>query len=263
MSKTYLAHGIVLRVRPLGEKDRIITILTEEFGIIRASARGARNPKSKLAAITQPFVKAHFALACGRNLDILTQAQIDTSHLEITTDVTKIAWSSYLCELCDALPEKMPAPEIYLMLEAALERLAASKSTFDQRIVGHWFEACYLACQGYAPTIGYCVLCHHKIVVPRNEQMQLTPFSVLAGGTLCESCARSARGMRKVSVQILRTLHRLTLCEFPPDEARVQQTWHIDHILLKQLGDLLEQCMEQHPEIRTKSRKFLTEMLTI
>ncbi|MEO6908626.1 MAG: DNA repair protein RecO, partial [Abditibacteriaceae bacterium] len=227
-SKTYLAHGIVLRVRPLGEKDRQITILTEEYGKIRASARGARNPKSKLTAITQPFVKAHFALTHGRSFEILTQAQIETLHREITADVVKIAWASYLCELCDSLPEDMPAPEMYLMLEIALERLAAAESTFDQEVIGRWFEACYLATQGYAPTIGFCMLCERKISISRNEQDKRVPFSVIHGGTICESCLPNARGVIKVPVQALRVLHRLSLCEMPPIPERAREVWHID-----------------------------------
>jgi len=260
-SKTYLAHGIVLRVRPLGEKDRQVSILTEEHGKIRASARGARNPKSTLSAITQPFVKAHFALAHGRSFEILTQAQIETLHHEITTDVVKIAWASYLCELCDSLPEDMPAPEMYLMLEMALERLAAAKSTFEQEIIGRWFEACYLANQGYAPTIGFCMICEHKISINRDEREKRVPFSVLHGGTICESCLSNARGVIKVPVQALRVLHRLSLCEMPPISELAREVWLIDEIILAHLRDLLRLCIEQHPEIHMKSRNFLTEVL--
>lgn len=260
-SKHYLAHGIVLRVRPLGEKDRVITILTEEYGIIRASARGARSSKSKLTAVTQPFVMAHFALVHGRSLEILAQAQIETFHREITADVVKIAWASYLCELCDSLPEEMPVPEMYAMLETALGRLALAENTFEQEIVGRWFEACYLASQGYAPTIGYCMLCERKIVVSREERRQMMAFSVQHGGTLCESCVSNARGVLKVPVQALRVLHRLAQCEMPPTLERAAGVWGVDPVILMRLRDLLRQCMEQHPEIRTKSRAFLMEVL--
>jgi len=260
-SKTYLAHGIVLRVRPLGEKDRHLTILTEEHGKIRASARGARNPKSKLCAITQPFVKAHFALAHGRSFEILTQAQIETLHHEITIDVVKIAWASYLCELCDSLPEDMPAPEMYLMLEIALERLAVAESTFDQEIIGRWFETRYLSNQGYEPTIGFCMLCERKISISRDELEKRVPFSVLHGGTICESCLSDARGVIKVPAQALRILHRLSLCEIPPLPGRARDVWYIDKKMLAHLRDLLRLCIEQHPEIHTKSRSFLTEVL--
>lgn len=260
-SKTYLTHGIVLRVRPLGEKDRLVTIFTEEHGKIRASARGARNPKSKLSAITQPFVKAHFALVHGRTFEILTQAQIKTLHQAITSDVLKIAWASYLCELCDSLPDNMPVPEIYIMLETALERLAAAKSTFEQEIIGRWFETCYLAHQGYEPTIGFCMICERKISVNRDELEKRIAFSVIHGGTICESCFSSARGIIKVPVHALRILHRLSLCETPPTPEHASEVWHIDKEILIHLRDILRLSMEQHPEIRTKSRAFLTEML--
>ncbi|MFM8006757.1 MAG: recombination protein O N-terminal domain-containing protein, partial [Dolichospermum sp.] len=36
MSKTYKATGINLQTQPLGESDKIVTILTQEFGLIRA-----------------------------------------------------------------------------------------------------------------------------------------------------------------------------------------------------------------------------------
>lgn len=260
-SKNYLTHGIVLRVRPLGEKDRNITIFTEEHGKIHASARGARNPKSKLSAITQPFVKAHFALTHGRSFEILTQAQIETSHREITVDVIKVAWASYLCELCDSLPKDMPAPEMYGMLATALGRLAMAESTFDQEVIGRWFEARYLASQGYAPTIGFCMLCECKISINRDEYEKRIPFSVIHGGTVCESCLHTARGVIMVPVQALRVLHRLSLCDTPPLPDRARQVWHIDCKMSSHLRDLLRSCIEQHPEIHTKSRSFLTEIL--
>jgi len=260
--KTYLTHGIVLRVRPLGEKDRQVSILTKEHGKIRASARGARNPKSKLSAVTQPFVKAHFALAQGRNFEILTQAQIESLPAEITADMGKIAWATYICELCDSLPEDMPAPELYSMLQNALEHLAAAESTFDQEITGRWFESCFLSSLGYAPTIGFCIVCEHKISIGRDEREKRVPFSVLHGGTICESCLPNARGVINVPVQVLRVLHRMTLCEKPPIPERVREMWHMDQEMLNHLRDLLRQCMEQHPEIRTKSRVFLAEILS-
>jgi DNA repair protein RecO (recombination protein O) len=197
----------------------------------------------------------------GRSFEILTQAQIETLHQEITSDVIKIAWASYLCELCDSLPENMPAPEMYLMLETALDRLAAAKSTFEQEIIGRWFETCYLASQGYEPTIGFCMICERKISISRDEHEKRVPFSVIHGGTICEECLSHAPGRIKVPVQAMRVLHRLSLCETPPTPERAREVWHIDEIILAHLRDILRLSIEQHPEIHTKSRRFLTEIL--
>ena len=39
-----------MRSSPLGESDRLITVLSNEEGLIRLAAPGARKPKSSLAA---------------------------------------------------------------------------------------------------------------------------------------------------------------------------------------------------------------------
>ena len=46
--------GLSLKVGPLGENDRLLTILSEENGISRFAIPGARKPKSRLGA-TSPF----------------------------------------------------------------------------------------------------------------------------------------------------------------------------------------------------------------
>ncbi len=48
MSRTYKATGINLKSMPMGEADRLLTILTREFGLIRAVAMGSRKHNSSL-----------------------------------------------------------------------------------------------------------------------------------------------------------------------------------------------------------------------
>src|SRR4028118_1295639 len=107
-SGTYSTRAVVLRVRLLGEKDRVMTLLSPELGKFAAVAKGARGTKSKLAAVSQPFVLARFLVARGRSLDIATQAEIENAHVHIAGDLLRTAWATYLCELCDAVPEEQP-----------------------------------------------------------------------------------------------------------------------------------------------------------
>ena len=39
-------EGLCIKASPLGENDRLITILTDEQGIVRLAVPGARRPKS-------------------------------------------------------------------------------------------------------------------------------------------------------------------------------------------------------------------------
>ena len=50
--------GLCIKASPLGENDRLITILTDEQGIVRLAVPGARRPKSSLAAATINLFKS-------------------------------------------------------------------------------------------------------------------------------------------------------------------------------------------------------------
>ena len=56
----YRDQGIVLRTWKLGESDRIIVIITEENGKVRAVAKGVRKTRSKFGGRLEPT--SHVAL---------------------------------------------------------------------------------------------------------------------------------------------------------------------------------------------------------
>ena len=69
MSRTYKATGINLKATAFGESDRIVTILTREFGLIRATAPGARKHLSSLGGRSGMFVVNQLLIAKGRSID--------------------------------------------------------------------------------------------------------------------------------------------------------------------------------------------------
>ncbi|NJP21762.1 MAG: hypothetical protein HC763_25260 [Hydrococcus sp. CRU_1_1] len=71
MTKTYQATGIILKGMPLGEADRLLTILSPEYGLIRAVAPGARKHKSRLRGRSELFVVNQWLIVKGRSLDKL------------------------------------------------------------------------------------------------------------------------------------------------------------------------------------------------
>src|SRR5262249_25369241 len=73
----YRDHAIVLRTYKLGEADRIIVLMTEEHGEVRAVAKGARRAKSRFGARLEPPTHVAIQLYRGRG-DLDTVAQADT-----------------------------------------------------------------------------------------------------------------------------------------------------------------------------------------
>ena len=51
----YREHGIVLRTYKLGEADRIVVLMTQSHGKVRAVAKGVRKTTSKFGARLEPL----------------------------------------------------------------------------------------------------------------------------------------------------------------------------------------------------------------
>lgn len=236
-------------------------LLSAEKGKISAAARGARNPKSKLAAVAQPFTLAKFLLAKGRSFAIVSQAEVENAHTHLAGNLFKTAWASYFCELADAIPEGMPEAELFHLLEAALRSLNDAQSTEQAEVLGHWFEARYLALLGYAPTMGRCLQCAAKISVPAEESERLLAFSAALGGTLCTACAPIDPGRMNVRVQSLRALHQLERAALPPTAEKFIGRLFLTTAAGRDLREVLRRSLGSHLGIKWKSRAFLDEVL--
>lgn len=67
MYHIHQTKGFVLQETPFGEADKTFQILTEEFGLVYASARGVRELKSKLRYNLQNFSYGSFSLVRGKD----------------------------------------------------------------------------------------------------------------------------------------------------------------------------------------------------
>ncbi|WP_290773426.1 DNA repair protein RecO, partial [Exiguobacterium sp. UBA6282] len=85
------AEGLVLRTVVYGESNKIVTLLTREYGKLAVMARGAKKPGSRFNAASQPFVRAVYIYPRSRGLGQLKSADVITSHAHIRQDVVLMA----------------------------------------------------------------------------------------------------------------------------------------------------------------------------
>lgn len=106
MSRTFTARGIVLSRKNTGETDRVVKILTQEYGKLICVAKGVRKLKSSKSGTLEPgnLVKAFFIKT--KSLPLLTQAVlIDNFNLEIPNQVDLATFRklSQILEIFDKL----------------------------------------------------------------------------------------------------------------------------------------------------------------
>jgi DNA repair protein RecO len=160
LGRTYKATGINLKGMALGETDKLLTILTREHGLVRAVAAGARKHKSSLAGRSGLFVVNNLAIAAGRNLDRITQAETVHSFIGLSQNLAKLTAAQYLIELTliQALVAQ-PQEELFLVIVEHLLRLnnAAADLTTVMALMNHGIYH-LLAVAGLAPQVHRCCI---------------------------------------------------------------------------------------------------------
>ena len=171
-------EGIVLRTTDYGETNKIVTLYTREWGKIGVMARGAKKPKSRLSAITQPFTYGSFLLQKGSGLGNLQQGEIITPLRAIREDIFLTAYASYVVELTDkSTDEKKSNPFIFELLCQTLTYL---NDGYDPEILKNIYEMKMLPVLGLHPILNQCAVC--------GSQEGQFSFSIREGGIICHRC---------------------------------------------------------------------------
>ena len=98
MSGEIRIEGLCIKASPLGESGRLITVLTDDQGIIRLAAPGARRPKSSLAAAT-PITYLSFQIFGNRSLKSVRQIKILKSYNGLGKNIECLAAAQAITEL--------------------------------------------------------------------------------------------------------------------------------------------------------------------
>lgn len=191
-SPLYRDTGVVLRTYKLGEADRIVVILTEHHGKVRAVAKGVRKTTSKFGARLEPMSHVRLLLYQGRELDIVSQAESVESLAPLVADLDHLSSGLAMLEAVDQITlEREPSPQVYRMLVGALRTVAERPSSL---VVAAFFWK-LLANEGVRPELDACVRC--------GGSEPLVAFDVDEGGVLCRAC-RTGRPISPAALDLMR-----------------------------------------------------------
>ncbi len=121
LPRLYKAEAIILKRRNVSEADRILTLLSKEYGKIVVVAKGVRKITSHRAPYLEVFSQVTLVLHRGKMRDIITEVSPINGFSNLRKNLTTVNTAYYLCELVDVLlPEKQEQRDVFRFLAATL-----------------------------------------------------------------------------------------------------------------------------------------------
>lgn len=206
-NKEIATKAITLKYYDLGEADKIYSLFSREYGVIKAVAKGIKKAKSKFGGRLDLLNVNQLIIRQGKNLGTITQCETYKLFPQLRLDYDKLIYSLFLGELILLFSnEGEPFEEVFDLLLETLEKVEKSDIPLIYAI---WFEMQFLALLGYQSNLTECDFCKQD-VPPTNFKLG---FSLSTGSIICNKCLANAYNYKIITDDMRNILNNLKYLE--------------------------------------------------
>lgn len=169
--------GIILFTKDYKEKDKLVKIFTESFGMLMFFVKGAHRKNNPISPAILPFTEAvYIGDFREEGLSFLNGSKEVFPFRTIQGDIFVNAYATYILNLADAaIEDRTYDPNLYHFVKQALTLLNENK---DAEIIANIFEIQVLNRFGITPLWKQCAAC--------GETQGKFDYSSAYSGVLCE-----------------------------------------------------------------------------
>lgn len=152
--KQLVSPAIILARTDYGEADRILTLLTPEFGKLRVLAKGVRRVKSKLAGGIELFSVSTITFIQGRassGLGTLVSTRLVRHYGRIVQDLERTMLGYELIKQLNKVTEDEAEPAYFDLLQQVFEAL--DDAGIPLPVIHFWFQTQLLRLGGHTPNL--------------------------------------------------------------------------------------------------------------
>lgn len=175
-------RGFVLREIPIGETDRLVSILTASQGLLTAAARGARRPRSALQLTTQVFTLSDFQLFHYKQRLTIDSAELIEPFLGLRRDMDRLVCAAHLAEVfLDCARDDVTGRDVYQLWAYAAQTLQSQPDPF---LTVHTAQLRLLNLVGFAPDLAACRDCR-RFLDSQGAWFSFSTCGLQCGGADC------------------------------------------------------------------------------
>ena len=196
-------EGIVLREIEYKDNDKLLTVLTRDFGKITVKARGVKSQRSRLKAGCQLFAFSERVLTDFNGRYNATEVNVRELFTELQKDIERMYLATYFLQVCDVVAqEDDPNEEILSLLLNSLYALA--KLNKPQLFIKAVFELRLMCIVGFLPDLRGCLVCGKE---------ECERFNITQGTLQCATCSAGADIRMPLSAGSLAAMRYICACE--------------------------------------------------
>ncbi|MGI6083984.1 MAG: DNA repair protein RecO [Acetivibrionales bacterium] len=173
--------GLVIKEISYDDSDKMLTIITEDLGIISVLARNAKKNGSRASYGTQVLTYGEYVFYRGRTRFILNSCDILTNFYDLATDLTRFAHAAHMLEMAgDSAQDISLSSRILSLLIYGLQALKKGRTPL---LVSSAFAIKLMQITGYPPHVCSCASCN-------TIDIDQIYFSFKHSGFICEECSK-------------------------------------------------------------------------
>ena len=233
--------GIVVSTTPFKENSKIVNIFTKDKGIIGCVSKGCKSLKSKLRLPSEKFAYGTFHMYYKENgLSTLIDGDIKDYFINIKSDIIKISYLTYICELSTNVYKESNSEEVYPLMESAILKI---EEGLNPKIITNILELQYLEFLGINLDLDDCVKCGSSKVVT---------LSLSKGGYVCAEHRTNEPIISEKVMKLLRLYYYVDISKIINLDIDVDVSNQINHII--------EEYYDEYSGVYIKSKKMLKDL---
>lgn len=127
--RSYKTPGLILARKNFSEGDKILTLLTPNFGKIVVLAKGVRRINSHRAPHLELFNDVELVLHQGKTFDLITESRVISNFSDLRQDLKLVGYIYYVTEVLERLlPERQKHEAVYYNFQNFLKSLSLPNS---------------------------------------------------------------------------------------------------------------------------------------
>jgi len=201
----FTTEGLVLKEMEIGESDRLVTLFTRDYGIIRAFASGAKKMNNKKGSATSALTYASFSIIKRKDTYKIYEAQPIRIFFGAGSDIERLTLSQYFCELAlKLIPDGTQNPEFLRLILNSLHFISEGRK--NPMLIKSITELRAASLLGYSPDLVACSSCGAF-----EESVMF--FSLQDGCLFCKNCNVSSQN-KPINKTVLNAMRHIVFSEF-------------------------------------------------